>query len=145
MYDVYLCIYICTTYIYVYIYVCTTYIYVYIYIYYLYLCIYIYICMYYVYLCIYICKYYVYLCMYDWIGLAQDSDSWRTLVSAVMNLWVPWNAGNFLTSCKPVGFSRRALHHGVSKYVCMLIDKVTCISITSSFKFPKLFRRSISA
>jgi len=25
----------------------------------------------------------------DWIGLAQDSDRWRTLVSAVMNLRVP--------------------------------------------------------
>ena len=25
----------------------------------------------------------------DWIGLAQDRDGWRTLVSAVMNLWVP--------------------------------------------------------
>ena len=25
----------------------------------------------------------------DWIGLAQDGDRWRTLVSAVMNLWVP--------------------------------------------------------
>ena len=51
----------------------------------------------------------------DWIGLAQDRDRWWTLVSAVMNLWVPWNAGNFLTSCKPVSFSRRTLHHGVSK------------------------------
>ena len=54
----------------------------------------------------------------DWIGLAQARDRWRTLVSAVMNLRVPWNAGNFLTSCKPVSFSRRTLHHGVSK--CML-------------------------
>jgi hypothetical protein len=25
----------------------------------------------------------------DWIGLAQDRDRWQTLVSAVMNLWVP--------------------------------------------------------
>ena len=51
----------------------------------------------------------------DWIGLAQDRDRWRTLVSAVMNLRVRGNAGNFLTSCKPVGFSRRTLRHGASK------------------------------
>ena len=25
----------------------------------------------------------------DWIGLAQDTDRWRTLVRAVMNLRVP--------------------------------------------------------
>jgi hypothetical protein len=25
----------------------------------------------------------------DWIGLAQDWDRWRTLVSVVRNLWVP--------------------------------------------------------
>ena len=51
----------------------------------------------------------------DWIGVAQDRDRWRTLVSPVMNLRVPWNARNFLTSCKPVSCSRRTLHHGVSK------------------------------
>jgi len=53
-------------------------------------------------------------CM-DWIVLAQDRDRWRTLVSTVMNLRVPRNAGNFLTSCKPVSCSRRTRHYGVSK------------------------------
>ena len=36
----------------------------------------------------------------NWIELPQDRDRWWTLVSTVMNLRVPWNAGNFLTSCK---------------------------------------------
>ena len=32
------------------------------------------------------------------IDLVQDRDRWRALVSVVMNILVPQNAGNFLTS-----------------------------------------------
>jgi hypothetical protein len=49
----------------------------------------------------------------EWIDLAEDSDRRRALVNTVMKLRVPKNMGFFLTSCKPVSFSRRTLHHGV--------------------------------
>ena len=32
----------------------------------------------------------------DWIGLALDRDSWRTLVSVAMNLFVSVKCGEFL-------------------------------------------------
>ena len=51
----------------------------------------------------------------DWIDLAQDWDRLRALLNAVMNLRVPQIAVNFLTSCRPVSFSRRTLLHGVSR------------------------------
>jgi len=34
----------------------------------------------------------------NWIDLAQDKDRWLALVNLVMNLRVPQNVGNFLTS-----------------------------------------------
>jgi len=34
----------------------------------------------------------------DWIELTQDRGRWWALVNAAMNLWVPQNVDNFLTS-----------------------------------------------
>jgi hypothetical protein len=51
----------------------------------------------------------------DWIELHMRGGRWRALLNAVMNLRVPLTAGNFLTICKPVSFSRRTLLHGVRK------------------------------
>jgi hypothetical protein len=51
----------------------------------------------------------------DWIEMAQDRDRWPALVNSAMNLRAPLNTENFLTSCKPVSFSRRTLLHGVSE------------------------------
>jgi len=69
------------------------------------------------------------------LDLAGPGDRWQTLVSAVMNLRFPWNAGNFLTSCKPVSFSRRTLHHGVSKqlfqYIVPYRFYISCLSLRS--------------
>jgi hypothetical protein len=40
----------------------------------------------------------------DWIDPAEDREQWRALVSTVMNLRVPQNAGKFLDSYTTGGF-----------------------------------------
>jgi hypothetical protein len=48
------------------------------------------------------------------IHLAQVRDRWLVLVNRVVNLWVPWKAGNFLTSQVIISLSRKTLLCGVS-------------------------------
>jgi hypothetical protein len=60
----------------------------------------------------------------NWIALAQHRDKWQLLLNAVMNLWVPLNAGNLLTSCGPLSFSGRALLLGVSSRVYLTLKRV---------------------
>ena len=43
----------------------------------------------------------------NWLYMAQDRDRWRVLANTVINLRVPRNAGNFMSSWVPVSFSRR--------------------------------------
>jgi hypothetical protein len=40
----------------------------------------------------------------DWNYLGQDRDWWQALVITVINLHVPYNAGNFLTSWATISF-----------------------------------------
>jgi hypothetical protein len=44
----------------------------------------------------------------DLIDLARGREQWRVPMNTAMNLRVPCNAGNFLSSCTTGGFSRRA-------------------------------------
>jgi hypothetical protein len=46
----------------------------------------------------------------DWIGLAKDSNRWRTLVNSVLNLRVPWNAGKLSSSLTSSVLSGSAQH-----------------------------------
>jgi hypothetical protein len=50
----------------------------------------------------------------DWIGLGQERYSCRAVVNAVMDLWVPSNAGKLLSGCRTGGLSSAAQLHKVS-------------------------------
>jgi hypothetical protein len=56
-------------------------------------------------------------CVEGWICLAQVQDICRALVSAVMNLWIPHNGGDFLSGCITGGLLNSAQFHRVSEVV----------------------------
>jgi hypothetical protein len=62
-----------------------------------------------------------------WTDLAQDRDRWWTFVNEGMNLRVPQNAGNFLTTYGTVSFSEKIMLHGIrvhSLHFC--VSKTFC-------------------
>jgi hypothetical protein len=50
----------------------------------------------------------------DWIGLAQDRNRWRALVTSVLNLLVPCNAGKLSSGLTSSGLLSSAQLHIVS-------------------------------
>jgi hypothetical protein len=56
----------------------------------------------------------------DGIVLAQDRGQWGTLDNTVMNLWVPYNVGKFLSICTNGSLSRRAQLHRVSENILVM-------------------------
>jgi hypothetical protein len=50
----------------------------------------------------------------DWIGLAQDRNSWRALVNSELKLRVPWNAGKLSGVLTSSGLSSSVQLHIVS-------------------------------
>jgi hypothetical protein len=50
----------------------------------------------------------------DWIGLAQDRNTWRVLANSALNLRVPLNAGKLSSGFTTLGLSSRAQLHRVS-------------------------------
>jgi hypothetical protein len=63
-------------------------------------------------------------CGMDRICLAQDRDKWRSLVNAVMNLRIPYNAGNLSSGYTIGGLSISAQFHRISQSVSYLVSFV---------------------
>jgi hypothetical protein len=66
----------------------------------------------------------------DWIGLAQDRYSWRAVVTSVMNLWVPQNAGNYRVAAQLVAI--RAVLSS-TELVSYILKSFPSFHTTSSF------------
>jgi hypothetical protein len=74
----------------------------------------------------------------DWIDLAQGRYQWRALVNTVMNIWIPYNVGKFLSRCITCCFSRRTNLHGIS-YLPNTRQKCYCLSPVTQLRHTKLW------
>jgi hypothetical protein len=57
----------------------------------------------------------------NWIDLAQDRDKWPALMNTVFSLRNPKNGENFVTSWEAISFSRRAMFHGITNIIIIII------------------------
>ena len=49
----------------------------------------------------------------EWIDLAKHKNTWRDTANTKMNLRIPQNSGNLLTSSGNISFSKRTFLHGL--------------------------------
>jgi len=54
----------------------------------------------------------------DWINLAQDRDNWQAVVNTIMNIHVPYNTANIVSSSGTTSFLRKTLF-------CVFVQKET--------------------
>jgi len=55
-----------------------------------------------------------------WAGFI--GHRWRALVNTLVNLRIPYNAGNFLSGCNTISSFNRSLLHGVSRCYRTVVD-----------------------
>jgi hypothetical protein len=82
----------------------------------------------------------------EWIHLAQNKYHLQNLMNIVMKIGIPKKkkAGNFLTICVTIRFSRRILFHRILvswlvSYTCLSKDWITGIPSTSGETVPLFF------
>jgi hypothetical protein len=70
----------------------------------------------------------------NYIDLIWERDKWRALVNLAFNLWVPLNAGKFLSGCTIDGFSSRARFRELSQLGELILFTVSLISSLNFLK-----------
>jgi hypothetical protein len=67
------------------------------------------------------------------VFLIQDTEQWRVLQNAVINILIPLNVGKILTVWKTVSFSIRNLFHGLINFVTSLEKNLKPVFLKSKY------------